>query len=108
MPERLQLEDYYHKINAFIPVYRPGIGNLVCFYLKDGGSGQCNLTVRSFLNRLAYYYAIDLKALRNQGGKVLNRRLNLPLPLGPGFTLIPLRVRQPKFSKDGEIGRAHV
>ncbi|HHV71854.1 MAG TPA: hypothetical protein GXX38_04480 [Clostridia bacterium] len=104
MIEKFLLQDYYEKISAFIPIYKPELGNATSLFLKDGTAVQTLITTRTMLIRLAYCFAVDLKALRFQCSKSLNRKLNLPLPLRPDFTLIPLRVRQPKFSKDGANG----
>lgn len=104
MSELLKIEKYEEKIGAFIPVYQTGLGNITRLYLQDGSIVQLTITVRSLLARLAFYYAVDLKALRIQCGKNLNRKLYLPLPLSSELTLVPLRVRRPKFSKDGANG----
>ena len=93
----------HNRIAAILPCYGPqGDG---CQILSvDGCSHIVTSRVPTVLRRLARSRAIDLQELRRRSGGITCRRLLQPLPLAPGLTLVPLKVRQPRVAGDPAIG----
>ncbi len=61
-------------------------------------------SLRWLLSRTASYYGADVKLIRQQYGKFLNRRLLNPFPLSPDLVLLPLKMREAIIKEDATIG----
>ncbi|MCG0274857.1 MAG: hypothetical protein L5655_01665 [Thermosediminibacteraceae bacterium] len=92
-------------IAALVPVYEAVAGNATRVITLDGKDHLIANTLRTVIRRIARAYGADLTALRENYGKVINRRNYVPVPLSPSLILIPVKLRErPLSENDGTVG----
>ena len=92
------------ELMAFLPVYIESKGNCTSVYTMAGGNYHIEKSLRSFLNQLAEYHIVDLRAVRKYYGESLFIKNLVPIPLNQENIFIPLKVRKPICKNDGSIG----
>jgi hypothetical protein len=85
-----------------LPTYDDG-GNAARIYTHHHAYEDTR-SLRWLLSRTASYYGADVKLIRQQYGKFLNRRLLNPFPLSPDLVLLPLKMREAIIKEDSTIG----
>lgn len=96
------------ELMAFLPVYIELKGNCTSIYTRDGGNYYLEKSIKTFLNQLAEYYIVDLKAVRKYYGELLFVKNLVPIPLNSENIFIPLKVRRPICKNDGSIGYINI
>jgi hypothetical protein len=86
------------------PTYQKNVGNVTKIITRDGEIFIDQRTTKTVLKRIAKYYTIHLKSCRSKYGEMLHQRFNIPILLNKKLLLIPLKMRKPKFKKDGAKG----
>lgn len=90
-------------IYYIIPEYIDNIGD--CCRLKDDKCERIyEKKMDSVLKEVYKEKCIDINAVKNKCGKVLNQRNLIPLFLDKDEILVPIKSRTPRFSKDGSYG----
>ncbi|NMA87342.1 MAG: hypothetical protein GX968_08465, partial [Tissierellia bacterium] len=92
------------ELMAFLPVYIESKGNCTSIHTMAGGNYHIEKSLKSFLNQLAEYYIVDLRAVRKYYGESLFIKNLVPIPLNQENIFIPLKVRKPICKNDGSIG----
>ncbi|WP_213950737.1 competence protein ComK [Tepidanaerobacter syntrophicus] len=91
------------KVAALLPIYDRG--NVTIFIAGDGEKIVIRKTCKTVLKTLAHCHNVDLVAARKNCGKVLNKKLQVPIPLTPKTLLIPVKFREKPLGKnDGALG----
>ncbi|MBE3554817.1 MAG: hypothetical protein IMW85_07490 [Thermicanus sp.] len=62
---------------------------------KNGEVHLERISGRTYLNRLARHFGVDISSLRHQYGQILSKKQMIPLTLAPQWTLMPVTVRIP-------------
>lgn len=90
-------------LTAFIPIYDNG--NITKVFTVDGMEILVRKTCRTVLRNFARFYGVDLVAIREQYGALINKRLGIPIPMSAKILLIPVKVRNNPLGKnDGTLG----
>jgi competence protein ComFB len=92
------------RIAAFIPGYKEGVGQGLIVFLRDGSTVWLNQGLRSFINQLANFFAINLQEARRKFGPLLGQVNLVPLPLSPALLFVPVKVHSPLVSGDPAYG----
>lgn len=95
-------------IMAILPVYIPMKGNCSRILTFKGETYEIDKTVRTMLIRLSKLYFIDLKAIKEYYGSILNIKNLIPIPLDKENIFIPLKVRKPICKNDGSLGYVNI
>lgn len=90
-----EIERFVHQGVALVPQNIIDIGEGLYLLMDNGDRVLLKLPVTRFLKELAYYYGVDLTALRNMYGQALGRKQLIPLPFAGDWILVPLKVRVP-------------
>lgn len=86
---------------AIIPCYDNG--NAVKTIRLDGKSEIVHKNIKAFMRALEMESNIDIKSLKRNYLRSLNRRNLIPIPLGIEVVMIPLRVRKHVTPGDGTM-----
>ncbi|GLI51870.1 hypothetical protein TSYNTROOL_19560 [Tepidanaerobacter syntrophicus] len=91
------------KVAALLPIYDRG--NVTIFLTGDGEKVIIRKTCKTVLKNLARHYNVDLVAARKNCGRLLNKKLQVPIPLTSKILLIPVKFREKPLGKnDGALG----
>ncbi|PAB59376.1 competence protein ComK [Anaeromicrobium sediminis] len=97
-----RIEDILEEsIIAIIPIYDKGNGTNI---ITMENSHIEYKRVRTVLRRICNEYALHLSAFRRRYGKVINKRLGIPIVINEELILVPFKTRKPKFQNDGAYG----
>lgn len=89
---------------AVLPCYLYGVGNGTQLIFPTGQREEKTIRVHTYLQQLARFYAVDIRSLQ-QAYRQISGKANLaPLPLTPGITYIPVKMRKPLTGKDFTYG----
>lgn len=88
---------------AFLPIYDDG--NVTQVLTSCGKEFVVRKTCKTVLKNLARFYNVDLVAVREYYGKVVNKKQGVPIPLTTNLLLIPVKARKnPLGENDGTFG----
>lgn len=104
MGKRVDLRENLKEINFLGPVDGEQGGNCTLLILSGGQQVVDPRRTKSVLTALGRIYARDLVSLRHEASRVLGRRQEMPLFLGPGVVLVPVRTRRALFKDQGATG----
>ena len=96
------------ELMAFLPVYIELKGNCTSIHTMVGGNYYVEKSLKTFLNQLAEYYIVDLKAVRKYYGELLFVKNLVPIPLNQENVFIPLKIRKPICKNDGSTGYINI
>lgn len=99
--DRLEFKEIWPDLIGLIPVYREGSGNGTEIRLANRESIYSPVRTKTLIKRLAQFFSFDLKAARKRYSELCGRCYALPLPLRPGFVLVPVHARYARFKDDG-------
>lgn len=91
-------------ICVLCPTYEKNIGNVTKIITGDGQSFTDQRTVKTVLKIIAKHHEVHIETYKEKYAKVLHQRLNVPIYLNKKLLLVPLKMRKPKFKKDGAKG----
>lgn len=94
-------KEIWPELIGLIPVYREGCGNGTEIRMTNRESIYSPVRTKTLLKRLAQFFAFDLRAARKRYSELCGRCYALPLPLRPGFVLVPVHARYARFKDDG-------
>ena len=92
------------RIAAFIPQYQEGTGQGVNVFFRDGSAVWHQLGLRSFINKLAKVFTLNLQESRRRFGPIIGRQNLIPLVLSPFLLYVPLKTRKPMIAGDPTYG----
>ncbi|NLZ93624.1 MAG: hypothetical protein GX922_06395 [Firmicutes bacterium] len=92
------------KVAAFIPIYQNDLGQCIKIFYRNGQTGMVNLSMRSFLQRIAKAFSLDLQEMRRSLGPLTGQKNLLPLALSPLLLYVPLKSRKPAVKGDSAYG----
>lgn len=91
------------QIEALLPIYDRG--NVTMVFTGDGGELVIRKTCKTVLRNLAKCCNTDLMAARKNCGQIVNKKLQVPIPLLPMLLLLPVKFRENPLGKnDGTLG----
>ncbi|MGB9791718.1 MAG: hypothetical protein ACPLTR_03975 [Thermacetogeniaceae bacterium] len=99
--ERVDFKEIWPELIGLIPVYRDGKGNCTEIRLINRESIYSPVRTKTLLKRLAQFFTFDLKAARKRYSELCGRCYAIPIPLRPGFVLVPVHSRHARFKDDG-------
>ncbi|MCT4617853.1 MAG: hypothetical protein N4A62_00435 [Marinisporobacter sp.] len=91
-------------ICVLCPTYEKNIGNVTKIITGDGRSFIDQRKIKTVLKIIAKYHEVHIETYKEKYAKVLHQRLNIPIYLNKKLLLVPLKMRKPKFKKDGAKG----
>ncbi len=96
----------FDSIVALEPCYGKdgGGGNATRVYTLKGEVYEDRRKLATLLRIIAAHFNADLNVMRKNYGKLLGCRQHIPLPISTYLLLLPLKMRYPKFEKDGATG----
>ena len=89
---------------AIIPQYLEGVGDGTKIILKNGEAVIDRRAIRTIVNKIATYYAIDLVELRKSYGEFVGQKNIIPLPFTEMVVLVPFKMRTPRAKNDLTFG----
>lgn len=89
------------NIIAIIPIYEGGNATKIITMKNEYIKYK---RVKTIIRKICSYYALHLSNFRNRYGKILNKRLGIPIVINKNLILIPVKIRIPKFQNDGAFG----
>ncbi|MDW7652366.1 MAG: late competence development ComFB family protein [Bacillota bacterium] len=96
--------DEIHRIAAFIPGDKEGLGRCVQVFFREGTTGCIDLGLQSFIRRLANTFALNLIEARRRFGAITGQKNLVPLVLTPFLLYVPIKSRNPLISGDPAYG----
>lgn len=91
------------KLIAVIPKYLPDLGNCTLIYTEENDPLTLKNTITTVMNRIARYHMVDLNAMKERNGKLINASYPVPISLNNDI-FIPIKVRKPIGKNDKSIG----
>ncbi|MEW9123319.1 MAG: hypothetical protein AB2421_11480 [Thermotaleaceae bacterium] len=91
-------------IGSLIPIYDGDMGNATKIVTADGQIYIEDKVLKTVLRILCKYYTVHIESCREKYGRMLHRRLGVPLPIHSRLLLVPFKMRKPMFNKDGAYG----
>ncbi|MBS4021210.1 MAG: late competence development ComFB family protein [Dethiobacter sp.] len=92
------------SIAAFIPSYREGVGQGITLFYRDGTTGWQSRGLRSFVEQLARFFAINIQDARRKYGSLLGQVNLTPLAFSPFLIFLPLKASTPRVGCDPAYG----
>lgn len=92
------------RIAAFLPVYRKSVGQGVEVYFRDGSTVLLDVGIRSFIQKVARAFAVNVKDIRREFGPIVGQKNLVPLVLAPFLLYVPFKTRQPLVGGDSAYG----
>ncbi len=102
--EKIYLRERWRDINYLGPAYGEQGGNSTLFIMSGGSRLLDPRRTRTILSALARVFSRDLVSLREEGGRFLRRKQEVPLVLSPDMILVPIRTRCARCRDDGTTG----
>lgn len=97
------LTEKYDTLSAFFPNYTDS-GDVTKVFFKTGKAVEVSQKTTSFLNKVASFYSMDVKALRRRSAKRTGKKNMLPLPFSSLLLLVPVKVRNIRVDGDYTLG----
>jgi hypothetical protein len=93
---------------CLIPIYKDSMGNVTEIITEDGKEYIVYKALKTILKLICKYYGVDINAIRQKYGNIVNQKIIVPLPLSYDVLLIPFKMRKPIFLKDGSYGYINI
>jgi hypothetical protein len=94
----------YNKVGAAVPEYTKGLGDCTVIYFIDGKRHLKKQNINRFMEDMADYYCVNLKANRRVYGKELNIKNKVPYIFSDKHVMVPYKSRKPINKRDGASG----
>jgi|GEM_PF-3363732 len=95
--------DMYGSLMCSFPAYKTGEGNGCMMIYRDKREWVA-ISQKTCLCHWAQYFCTSIDTVKEEEGYYLRRKKYLPIVMDQGCTLIPIKVRHPKFKDDGAYG----
>lgn len=92
-----------NKLIAVIPKYIPDQGNCTIIYTEKSGPLILENTITTVMKRIGRHYMVDLDAMKERNGKLINISYPVPISLDDDV-FIPIKVRKPFGKNDKSFG----
>ncbi|MDO5755592.1 MAG: hypothetical protein Q4P28_05105 [Tissierellia bacterium] len=88
------------KFDALCPVYQDNYGDIVHIILDNGEIKRTNRKIGTIFKLMAQNQMQDIQLIRTNVQKLLQRKRNIPVVLGPDDIYIPIKTRKPLTKRD--------
>lgn len=92
-----------NRLIAVIPRYIPDQGNCTLIYTEGEKPLVLENTITTIMKRIGRYHMVDLDAMKERNGKLINASYPVPINLNDDV-FIPIKVRKPFGKNDKSFG----